>query len=72
MSKQIVTVGQILVSVALIAVILLQAQGKGLGQAWSGGPSYHSKRGMEKILLVATVVFGLLFLMLSILNILFG
>lgn len=62
---------QMVVSVALILVILLQARGTGLGSSWGGqGVSYHSKRGMEKILFVATVVLAILFLCSSLINVL--
>lgn len=47
----------------LIAVILLQNQGSGLGGAWGGeGNFYRSKRGAEKALFVATIVLATLFI----------
>lgn len=60
---------QIVISVLLILTILLQAQGTGLGSSWGGGgETYRSKRGVEKILLVSTVILTILFLTISVIN----
>lgn len=60
---------QIILAVMLMAAVLLQARGTGLGTAWGGsGSSYHSKRGIEKILFFATIVIAAFFLLVSILN----
>lgn len=69
--KKIVLALQILISVALIAAIVIQAKGTGLGSAWGGtGEFYRSKRGVEKILFIATIVLAALFFLTSIANIL--
>lgn len=66
----ILNIGLMVVSVALIGIILLQAQGTGLGKAWGGsGGSYHSKRGMERGLFILTVVLALIFAGLSAVNV---
>lgn len=58
--------GQIIISVVLITAILLQSQGSGLGSAWGGGgESYHTKRGVEKILLYVTIAGIFLFAVFS-------
>ncbi len=47
---------QIVVSVAIILSILLQPQGSGLGSSWSGGgETFHTKRGVEKVLYRVTI-----------------
>ncbi len=57
---------QIIISIALISSILLQSRGTGLGSAWGGqGKSYHSKRGVEKVLFKATIALATLFIFLS-------
>jgi len=62
---------QIIVPVLLILAIVLQSQGTGLGAAWGGaGQSYRSKRGMEKILFIVTIVLTILFFLTSIASIL--
>lgn len=66
-------IGQIIVSVLLIATVLLQAQGAGLGSTWGGGgESYHTKRGIEKTLFAFTIVLAILFFVISLLTILFA
>jgi len=68
--KNIITIIQIIISVLLIVVIVLQSQGTGLGGAWGGtGESYRSKRGVEKILLFATIILASLFFITSVINI---
>lgn len=63
---------QILVSVFLIAVILLQSRGTGLGSSMGGGgQSYHSRRGIEVLLFRATIGLTVVFIVLSLLP-LFG
>jgi len=60
-----------LVSLLLITVILLQSRGTGLGSAWGGGgESYHTKRGAERLLFTATIALSVLFVILSIINVL--
>ena len=56
---------QIALSILLIASILLQQTGAGLGGALGGGDNfgatYHTRRGAEKVLFYASIVFGVLF-----------
>ena len=60
---------QIVVSVFLITAILLQAKGTGLGSAWGGeGKSYHSKRGMEKVLFKITIGLASLYVFIALLS----
>ena len=50
-------IGQILVSIALIAAILLQARGTGLSGTFGGDSAvYRSRRGIEKRLWQFTIV----------------
>ncbi|OGY18366.1 MAG: preprotein translocase subunit SecG [Candidatus Chisholmbacteria bacterium RIFCSPHIGHO2_12_FULL_49_9] len=67
--RNVLLVIQIIVSILLMGTILLQARGTGLGSAWGGGGEmYRSKRGVERVLLVATVVLTVLFLTLAAVN----
>jgi len=62
---------QIFVAILLITLILSQAKGAGLGSAWGGGSEFYtSRRGMEKILFITTIVLAALFLLLSIISLL--
>jgi protein translocase SecG subunit len=63
-------VSQISVSILLVATILLQSQGSGLGGTWGGGgESYHTKRGVEKTLFATTIVLAIAFFVLSLLTV---
>lgn len=58
---------QIVLGVMLIGAILLQAQGSGLGSTWGGGgETYHTRRGLEKVLFYFTIIGIALFVVSSI------
>jgi preprotein translocase subunit SecG len=54
---------QIAIAVLLIATILLQQTGAGLGGAFGDNFSsaFHTRRGFEKVLFNITIVLGILF-----------
>jgi len=54
---------QIILSVLLVATILLQQSGAGIGGAFGGAESagFHTRRGFEKVLFHATIVLSVLF-----------
>jgi preprotein translocase subunit SecG len=59
-------VGQILVSVALIAAILLQARGTGLSGTFGGDSAvYRSRRGIERRLWQFTIALLVLFILFA-------
>lgn len=61
-----VNVIEIMVSVTLILVILLQARGSGFGGALGGSTSFfRTRRGAEKTLFQLTIVLVAVFLMIS-------
>ncbi len=61
--RQILTIAQVVISVLLVVVILLQEKGVGLGSSFGGGGEfYRSKRGIDKFLFAATVVLSVLFI----------
>ena len=62
---------QIIISVALITLILLQAKGSGLGGIFGGDSSiYKTRRGVEKTLFQATIGLAAAFFIVSILSVL--
>ena len=65
--------GQIGVAVLLVACILLQQRGTALGSSFGGGEStfFAPRRGIQQKLYVATIVLGILFIGLSLSNLLF-
>jgi preprotein translocase subunit SecG len=65
--NNILTIAQIALSALLIAVVLLQQQGAGVGSAFGGeGNVFRTKRGVEKSLFYATIVLAALFMGVSI------
>jgi len=59
-------VGQIVVSIGLMASILLQARGTGLGSTFGGDSAvYRSRRGVERRLWQFTIVLAVLFVLFS-------
>lgn len=57
-----VLIAQILISAALIASVLLQSRGAGLGATFGGDSSvYRSRRGIEKRLFQFTVILAIAF-----------
>lgn len=62
----------IVISILLTGAILLQQRGSGLSASFGGdGSSYHTKRGLEKILFIATIVLSVLFIGGAFLRLLF-
>lgn len=70
MLNKIIFVLQIAVPVLLIACILLQQRGTALGSAFGGegGGFYSKRRGLEKKLFISTIVLAVLFVVVSLLN----
>ena len=67
MTHQILAIAQIVICILLTGAILLQAQGSGLGSTWAGGgETYHTKRGVEKVLFGFTIFAIVIFTALSI------
>ena len=57
-------VAEILISIALIAIILLQVKGEGVGGLQSGS-FVRTRRGLEKTLFQLTIFLVILFLVVS-------
>jgi len=72
-NETIISFVQILVSIGLMASILLQARGAGLGATFGGESSvYRSRRGVEKRLFEFTIILTILFVGVSLLTFLFS
>ena len=68
--QKILQIIQLFIAVLLIAVIMIQNRGAGLGGIFGGeGGVYRTKRGAEKIIFIATIVLAILFLGLSIVSV---
>ena len=64
---------QIIIGGLLIVVILLQQRGTGLGSAFGGEATlYRSKRGIERLLFIATIVLSVAFAINAVLAVVTG
>lgn len=69
MSKQVISLIQIILAIILAALILLQAKGTGLGSTFGGDFGFYStKRGAEKMLFITTIVVAVLFFLFSLIG----
>ena len=66
----VISIVQIVISIALIILILLQERSSGLSGVFGGGGAefYQRRRGLEKIIFGATIVLVIAFAVLSLLS----
>ncbi len=62
-------VAEILVSVALVAIVMMQLKGEGVGGLQSGS-FVRTRRGLEKTLFQLTIVLVIVFLVISAVSVL--
>ena len=60
-------IAQIVLSIIMIVLILVQTQGTGFGRSW-GGSSSFTRRGLEKVVYRFTYVVSALFIIVSLLQ----
>lgn len=64
-----ITIAEIIVSIVLIVLVLFQERSSGLSGVFGGGggdASYQTRRGLEKGIFWATIVFTILFAALAV------
>ncbi len=69
------SIALIITSIALVASIILQSKGVGLGGLTGGGDAggvYTKRRGVEKILFWITIGLSVVFFILTLLTVMFG
>lgn len=66
--NQFLTIFQIVISIILIVLILVQARGTGFGRSSGIGGTSFSRRGLEKLVFRMTFVIAFLFVVISILR----
>lgn len=66
-------IAQVVVSIILIVLVLLQQRSAGLGTLFggTGGTPYQTRRGLEKIIFWATIVTAVVFSALAVLNLIY-
>jgi preprotein translocase subunit SecG len=73
MSNTLILAVQVIISILLIASILLQQRGVGLGGAFGGeGNVYRTRRGVERSLFYATIILGVAFVVFAVLAVFLG
>lgn len=61
---------QIILSLSLVGLVMLQSRGGGLGSSFGGGGvAYSSRKGLEKTIFSLTIAVGILFAIVSLLNV---
>ena len=64
--RQYFQIVQIIIGIALIITILLQARGAGLGSVFGGtGTVFKTRRGIDRLLFRMTIVFMVVFAFIS-------
>lgn len=67
-----VNLSQLLISIVLIIVVLLQARGGDIGAAFGGGTTgstFRTRRGLEKTLFQLTILLAIIFVGISALSV---
>ena len=65
----VIQIVQIILGIALVVSILLQARGAGLGSVFGGtGTVFKTRRGIDRLLFRITIVFAILFCLVSVLG----
>jgi len=62
---------QIIISIALVVLLLLQAKGTGIGGIFGGSDVYKTRRGVEKTLFQATIGVAVAFFVISVISVIF-
>ncbi len=65
-----IAIAQITISVILIILVLLQERSSGLSGVLGGGETefYSQRRGLERLIFIATIVLAVIFAALSFIN----
>ena len=66
--RSVLTIIQLLVSISLVGLILLQAKGTGMDSSimgGGGGEFYSSRRGVERGVFIGTIILIIIFAILS-------
>jgi protein translocase SecG subunit len=68
--KNIVLLIQIILSIALTILVLIQVKGTGIGRTFGGGSVSFTRRGLEKAVFRFTFIIGFLFMVAAIIELL--
>ena len=66
-------VAEIIISIVLILVLLVQTRGAGFSGTFRSDSSvYHKRRGIEKTLFQLTIVLAVIFVVISVLSVIYA
>jgi protein translocase SecG subunit len=70
--KDILSIAQVIIACAIVVLVVVQERGSGMGETFgeSGGGFSSQRRGIEKGIFVATIIALVLFIAVSLANIL--
>jgi len=72
MNQSVLLIIQVVISIFLIAIVLLQQKGSGLGGAFGGeGNVYRSRRGVERTLFGLTIFLAASYMVVAVLAVFF-
>lgn len=63
---------QIVLGIAIIAIVMIQSKNTGMSNMFGGGGDmgvYRTRRGVEKTLFNATIILGIIFMVLSLVTV---
>ena len=64
------SIAQIVLGIALVAGVLLQAKGEELGGVFGGAQGvYQTRRGLDRLLFTITIVIAVAFFVLALINV---
>ncbi|GIW63394.1 MAG: hypothetical protein KatS3mg091_196 [Patescibacteria group bacterium] len=67
--KETLLIINLILSIVITALILIQGKGAGLGSAWGGGGEfYHTRRGLESVIFKTLIICVVLFMIVSVAN----
>jgi len=69
--ETIINIVQMLISVVLVVIILMQVRETGSGLFGSAQASYRTRRGVEKTLFQFTIILAIVFLIISVISVRF-
>lgn len=72
MQNTLISLLQIILGIILVVLIILQSKGTGLGSTFGGDMGFYgTKRGAEKMLFIMTIIVSAIFLITSLLGVIF-
>jgi len=70
--SNLIAIIQIILSIALVVLVLIQQRGGGLGVLGGVNTQYYgTRRGLEKMVFIGTIIIGALFIALTLISFIF-